>query len=191
MTTSAITRSLMFATLSVLLILSNRALSMDCGGDKTKNTGGCGGNGGNTSVTTDGSTPPPTSDSPPPPPVMPQPLAPGGGAGGTIGSLPTIINGLTSLGVPPSLAAAGALIAWTGGQTVTVQAPYKLVVSTYSWVVNGEVYFGGNLYQQGPALTFSLLELKLAAISYGAPILIIFNDMKGAPVAAVDVLKSF
>ncbi|MFN0206758.1 MAG: hypothetical protein ACKVS6_10660 [Planctomycetota bacterium] len=193
MTTSTIYRSLMFATVTVLLVLTNRAMSMDCGENETNNSDGCGS--GDTTLTTDSSTPPAPSNSAPPapPPVMPQPLAPGGGAGGTIGSLPTIMNALNALGIPPSLAAAGALLAMSGGNgpTVTVQAPYKLAVSTYSWIVNGEVIFGGNLYQVGPTLYFSLFELKLAAILYGGPILIIFNDMNGAPVAAVDVLKQY
>lgn len=183
----------MFATFSVLLVLTTRAMSIDCGGNKTNDSGGCGGDGGNTSVVSDDKTPPPTSDSPPPapPPVMPQPFAPGGGTGGTIGSLPTLANGLTALGASPSLAAAGAFLAWSGGATVAVQAPYKLVVSSYSWIVNGEVVFGGNLFQQGPTLYFNFLELKLASIKYGGPILIIFNDINGAPAAAVDVMKQF
>jgi hypothetical protein len=179
---ATIFRSLVFATLSSLLIFSTRALSFDDTGTS--------GDGAAITAGTDGTQPAPE---PPPGPSQPNPqpppMAPGGGTGGTIGSLPSVTSGLLTGGLPPGLIGAGAFLA-SGVNSVAVAGPPKSFVSAYGWVVNGQTIFGGFVFQQGPVLYFPTADIKSTLQKYGS-LYLMFYGADGSPLAMLDVSKIF
>lgn len=107
---------------------------------------------------------------------------PGGGAGGTIGSLPTVITPASNWPsgyLPPPGSSSTSLI-------TTLSIPYKAAPASFGWIANGSYYGGGSMSPSSPSLSFFTKELKASQSSFGSLVLVFANG-SGAITAAIDV----
>jgi hypothetical protein len=110
---------------------------------------------------------------------------PGGGTGGTIGSLPTNINPLTTClsasYLPPDKS-------FKTGETLTFSAPSGSGACAYGWIVDGKMVYVDDLPASSPVVTFITKEVKAAQLACDTLVLVFFGP-KGGVVAAADIMK--
>lgn len=179
LSTSLLTSALL--AVACLFAFPTRAVSVGAG-DGSCNDGAV--------IVLDGQAPPPESGSKTGG-IVPAPFAPGGGSGGTIGSLPTLIKELASLlgGLPPSLFGASNS-GVPGVINIGLPAPPKADVLAYGWVVNGITIFGGPVNKVGPVLYFPASDLKFAMVTTESLNLVFFGQDL-APVMTINIDKIF
>jgi hypothetical protein len=120
-----------------------------------------------------------------PAPTTPPMLGPGGGAGGTIGSLPSNINPILSLYGPGALAPTSSTVP----SIVTFIPPLKAATPTaFGWYVNGVPVAGAPLPPKDPTVSFIASELKTAQVTFNSLVFVYLGN-DGGVIAAVNIEK--